>query len=172
MPKQLFLVYLGVLLLQEQPEGSAKNIVFGLAFVVTIIMAIYIYYKMQRYRRTLLEEQDLRRIARNLSKESPASPPYAAFAADAEAQPLHASASASQATLYPAQPLRYGPDDPGIYEGPSTAQPSSFGAEFQAGYDKSYPHDQFLLAEQSRPSTQHTNRSHLGNAPVQTNHFL
>ncbi|KAK3367612.1 snare associated Golgi protein-domain-containing protein [Podospora didyma] len=57
LPKQIFLVYLGVLLLQEQPDSSAKNIVFGVAFAVTIVMAVYIWYKMRGIKAVLLQEQ-------------------------------------------------------------------------------------------------------------------
>ncbi|KAG7284494.1 hypothetical protein NEMBOFW57_010869 [Staphylotrichum longicolle] len=58
---QIFLVYLGVLLLQDQPDHSAKNIVFGVAFAVTIVMAVYIWYKMRQIKRVLLAEQAERR---------------------------------------------------------------------------------------------------------------
>lgn len=61
LPKQIFLVYLGVLLLQDQPDHSAKNIVFGVAFAVTIVMAVYIWYKMRQIKRVLLAEQAERR---------------------------------------------------------------------------------------------------------------
>ncbi|KAK4140719.1 snare associated Golgi protein-domain-containing protein [Dichotomopilus funicola] len=61
LPKQIFLVYLGVLLLQSQPDGSAKNIVFGVAFAVTIVMAVYIGWKMRKIKVILLEEQAERR---------------------------------------------------------------------------------------------------------------
>ncbi|KAK3900989.1 snare associated Golgi protein-domain-containing protein [Staphylotrichum tortipilum] len=64
LPKQIFLVYLGVLLLQDKPDGSAKNIVFGVAFALTIVMAAYIWYKMRGIKRALLEEQAARRKAR------------------------------------------------------------------------------------------------------------
>ncbi|AEO67504.1 79ff4456-6600-4cfe-9294-29cf42b47c27 [Thermothielavioides terrestris] len=64
LPKQIFLVYLGVLLLQDKPDNSAKNIVFGIAFALTIVMAIYIGYKMKKVKKVLLEEQAQRRKAR------------------------------------------------------------------------------------------------------------
>jgi hypothetical protein len=64
LPKQIFLVYLGVLLLQDKPDNSAKNIVFGLAFAVTIVMAVYIYWKMRKIKTVLLAEQAESRKAR------------------------------------------------------------------------------------------------------------
>ncbi|KAK3346336.1 snare associated Golgi protein-domain-containing protein [Lasiosphaeria hispida] len=64
LPKQIFLVYLGVLLLESSPDHSAKNIVFGVAFALTIFMAVYIYYKMRGIKKTLLEEQAMRNTSR------------------------------------------------------------------------------------------------------------
>ncbi|KAK4034369.1 snare associated Golgi protein-domain-containing protein [Parachaetomium inaequale] len=64
LPKQIFLVYLGVLLLQEKADNSAKNIVFGVAFAVTVVMAVYIWYKMRKIKTVLLAEQAERRKAR------------------------------------------------------------------------------------------------------------
>lgn len=64
LPKQIFLVYLGVLLLQDKPDHSAKNILFGVAFAVTIVMAGYIWYKMRAIKKVLLAEQAARKEAR------------------------------------------------------------------------------------------------------------
>ncbi|AEO60401.1 hypothetical protein MYCTH_2309592 [Thermothelomyces thermophilus ATCC 42464] len=64
LPKQIFLVYLGVLLLQDKPDNSAKNIVFAIAFAVTVVMAVYIAYKMRKVKKVLLAEQAERRKAR------------------------------------------------------------------------------------------------------------
>ncbi|KAK3936041.1 snare associated Golgi protein-domain-containing protein [Diplogelasinospora grovesii] len=67
LPKQIFLVYLGVLLLQSKPDNSAKNIIFGVAFAVTIVMAFYIWYKMRGIKKVLLEEQEQRKRDRELA---------------------------------------------------------------------------------------------------------
>ncbi|KAK4149722.1 snare associated Golgi protein-domain-containing protein [Chaetomidium leptoderma] len=64
LPKQIFLVYLGVLLLQDSPDHSAKTIVFAIAFAVTIVMAVYIWRRMNNIKKVLLEEQAERRKAR------------------------------------------------------------------------------------------------------------
>lgn len=64
LPKQIFLVYLGVLLVQDHADNSAKNIVFAVAFVATLAMAVYIWWKMRKIKRVLLEEQAARRKAR------------------------------------------------------------------------------------------------------------
>jgi hypothetical protein len=62
LPKQIFLVYLGVLLLQDPPPGhSAKNVVFAVAFGVTFAMAGYLWGRMRRVKRVLVEEQAERR---------------------------------------------------------------------------------------------------------------
>ncbi|KAK4653433.1 Tlg2-vesicle protein [Podospora pseudocomata] len=63
LPKQIFLVYLGVLLLQDKPDDAPKNIVFGIAFVLTIVMAGYIGFKMRFVKKILIEEQEERRKA-------------------------------------------------------------------------------------------------------------
>ncbi|KAL2151742.1 hypothetical protein VTH82DRAFT_6840 [Thermothelomyces myriococcoides] len=64
LPKQIFLVYLGVLLLQDKPDNSVKNMVFAVAFAVTVVMAVYIAYKMRKVKKVLLAEQAERRKAR------------------------------------------------------------------------------------------------------------
>lgn len=57
-------MYLGVLLIQEKSDGSAKTIVFVAVFVVTIAMAVWIWYKMRAIKKVLLQEQALRKEAR------------------------------------------------------------------------------------------------------------
>ncbi|KAK4158674.1 hypothetical protein QBC43DRAFT_273929 [Cladorrhinum sp. PSN259] len=64
LPKQIFLVYLGVLLLEDKPDTSAKNVVFGVAFAITIVMAVYIMLRMRKVKKVLLDEQaERRRVA-------------------------------------------------------------------------------------------------------------
>ena len=57
-----------MLLLQDKPDSSAKNIVFGIAFAVTICMAVWLWYKMREVKRVLLEEQAERRRLGAISK--------------------------------------------------------------------------------------------------------
>ncbi|KAF2713436.1 hypothetical protein K504DRAFT_530420 [Pleomassaria siparia CBS 279.74] len=64
LPKQIFLVYLGVLLVQESTDNMIKNAMFGGVFIVTIVMAGWIWYKMKAIKKVLLEEQNQRRAAR------------------------------------------------------------------------------------------------------------
>jgi hypothetical protein len=62
LPKQLVLVYLGVLLVQESNDDLVKTLMFGAIFIVTIIMGVWIYMKMRKVKVVLLEEQELRRV--------------------------------------------------------------------------------------------------------------
>jgi uncharacterized membrane protein YdjX (TVP38/TMEM64 family) len=71
LPKQVVLVYLGVLLIEgdtEEGESSTETTiqtaVFGATFVVTVIMGVYIYYKMRFYKKQLLAAQEIRRAAK------------------------------------------------------------------------------------------------------------
>lgn len=60
LPKQLILVYLGVLLVQEQDGAGVKNALFAVAGLVTVAAAVWIWFKMKKYKTQLLEEQELR----------------------------------------------------------------------------------------------------------------
>jgi hypothetical protein len=62
LPKQIFLVYLGVLLLQESNDDVIKTVMFGAVFVITIAMGVWIYLKMRTIKKLLLEEQEIRRV--------------------------------------------------------------------------------------------------------------
>lgn len=73
LPKQVVLVYLGVLLIEKDtnPESSdsmIKNIVFGTTFLITIVLGGYIWYKMRAYRKQLMEEQRLRLEEREMAR--------------------------------------------------------------------------------------------------------
>ncbi|GKT49028.1 golgi apparatus membrane protein TVP38 [Colletotrichum spaethianum] len=69
LPKQIILVYLGVLLVQKQQNSTIKNVVFGLTAVLTIALAVYIYIKMRSVKKTLLREQSERRAQRDLVEQ-------------------------------------------------------------------------------------------------------
>ncbi|KAF2116613.1 snare associated Golgi protein-domain-containing protein [Lophiotrema nucula] len=70
LPKQIFLVYLGVILVQSDTSDGTKEqaIMFAIIFVVTIVMAVYIYMKMRKIKKVLLEEQAERRRLRDLEE--------------------------------------------------------------------------------------------------------
>ncbi len=61
LPKQIFFVYLGAVLAESTPHNSTKHIVFVIAFAITIIMAVYIWWRMRAIKAQLLQEQEARR---------------------------------------------------------------------------------------------------------------
>lgn len=69
LPKQIFLVYLGVLLVKENNDSVIKTVMFGLVFVITIAMGAWIYMKMRTIKKTLIDEQDARRMKKLESVE-------------------------------------------------------------------------------------------------------
>lgn len=91
LPKQIFLVYLGVLLLQDKPDNSAKNILFGVAFAVTIVMAVFIAWKMQKIKKVLLEEQAQRRLKARAEADAD-EPEEGQFLMESQQQTLHGRA--------------------------------------------------------------------------------
>jgi hypothetical protein len=69
LPKQIFLVYLGVLLVQEESSNTIQTVMFVALFVVTLVMAGWIWYKMRAIKKVLLEEQAQRRAAKEKEEE-------------------------------------------------------------------------------------------------------
>ncbi|CAO2653750.1 Nn.00g031610.m01.CDS01 [Neocucurbitaria sp. VM-36] len=65
LPKQIFLVYLGVLLLEQSNDNVIKTVMFGAVFLVTVAMGIWIWMKMRKVKKVLLEEQEMRRTKRS-----------------------------------------------------------------------------------------------------------
>ncbi|KAF1832270.1 hypothetical protein BDW02DRAFT_503383 [Decorospora gaudefroyi] len=61
LPKQLVLVYLGVLIVQEGDHNLVKTVMFGIILLITIIMAVWIYWRMRTVKKVLMEEQEARR---------------------------------------------------------------------------------------------------------------
>lgn len=61
LPKQIFIVYLGVLLVAQDQNNKTQNIVLGITFVVTLIMGVYIWTRMKKAKEFLLREQAARR---------------------------------------------------------------------------------------------------------------
>ncbi|KAF4837027.1 Golgi apparatus membrane protein TVP38 [Colletotrichum tropicale] len=68
LPKQIILVYLGVLLVEKKQNGNntIKNVVFGATFVLTIALAVYIWVKMRRVKKMLLAEQEQRKMQQQI----------------------------------------------------------------------------------------------------------
>lgn len=62
LPKQIFLVYLGVLLVQNSNDSVIKTVMFTIVFIITIAMGVWIWLKMAKVKKVLLEEQEQRRV--------------------------------------------------------------------------------------------------------------
>jgi uncharacterized membrane protein YciS (DUF1049 family) len=72
LPKQIILVYLGVLLVAgEHQNDTTKNIIFAITGVITVLLAAWIYYKMRSVKKILLEEQAERKRQRELTLQLP-----------------------------------------------------------------------------------------------------
>jgi uncharacterized membrane protein YdjX (TVP38/TMEM64 family) len=69
LPKQVVLVYLGVLLVQQNDDNLIKTVMFGIVFVITIALGVWIYIKMRNIKKVLLEEQEQRRVKKAESVE-------------------------------------------------------------------------------------------------------
>ncbi|KAK7940830.1 uncharacterized protein PG986_013217 [Apiospora aurea] len=63
LPKQIILVYLGVLLVAEKEGSQVQNAVLGVTFAVTIVVGVIIYKRMRTAKASLREEQ-MKRKAR------------------------------------------------------------------------------------------------------------
>jgi len=68
LPKQIVLVYLGVLLIQQDENKTSdshiKTIMFVIVGLITVVLAVWIYIKMRKIKKMLLEEQEQRRVKR------------------------------------------------------------------------------------------------------------
>ncbi|KAF3771325.1 hypothetical protein M406DRAFT_232865, partial [Cryphonectria parasitica EP155] len=64
LPKQLILVYLGVLLVGGQSDFLVKFALFGVAGVVTVGAGVWIWYKMINIKKDLLAKQEQRKAKR------------------------------------------------------------------------------------------------------------
>ncbi|KAF1954326.1 hypothetical protein CC80DRAFT_536845 [Byssothecium circinans] len=61
LPKQIFLVYLGVLLVQRSESNLVQNIMFGIVFAISLVLGVYIWIKMKKIKAVLMDEQNKRR---------------------------------------------------------------------------------------------------------------
>ncbi|KAK9779482.1 putative Snare associated Golgi protein-domain-containing protein [Seiridium cardinale] len=68
LPKQIFIVYLGVLLVAQDNNNRTETIVLVATFAVTIVMGIYIWFKMKKARQFLLQEQAERRTNHSMER--------------------------------------------------------------------------------------------------------
>lgn len=60
LPKQIFIVYLGVLLVAQDQNNRTQTIVLVITFAITVVMGIYIWFKMKKAKEALLQEQTAR----------------------------------------------------------------------------------------------------------------
>lgn len=70
LPKQLILVYLGVLLVGGQSDFWIKFALFGGAGGVTVASGVWIWIKMAKIKKDLLAEQELRRQRNGLGRNN------------------------------------------------------------------------------------------------------
>lgn len=61
LPKQIILVYLGVLLVAEKEGNVVQNVVLAITFAVTIVVGVIIYKRMRTAKAALREEQRKRK---------------------------------------------------------------------------------------------------------------
>ncbi|KAJ4376931.1 Tlg2-vesicle protein [Didymella sp. IMI 355093] len=99
LPKQIFLVYLGVLLVQDSNDDVIKTVMFGAVFVITIAMGVWIWMKMAKIKKMLLDEQEARRVKRAEGQVQIVPDVKSAFERRFEEEP-------SEFTLQPTQPTR------------------------------------------------------------------
>ncbi|WQF88834.1 Putative SNARE associated golgi family protein [Colletotrichum destructivum] len=97
LPKQIILVYLGVLLVEKQQNNTIKNVVFGATGVLTVALAVYIYIKMRSVKKTLLREQSERKAHRELLEQQKAE----AVVVETEMGPLEPVATRTDRPGYP-----------------------------------------------------------------------
>jgi hypothetical protein len=60
LPKQIVIVYVGVLLAQQQKNNTVNDIVLGITFLTTVVAGVYVFRKMRVTKKILLEEQAAR----------------------------------------------------------------------------------------------------------------
>jgi len=75
LPKQIILVYVGVLLTQQNTNNTLNYIVAGITFIITVFAGYYIYSKMKKVKEVLLEEQEARKQAKREVPRPPSMAP-------------------------------------------------------------------------------------------------
>lgn len=69
LPKQIILVYLGVLFVNQQTGNVEKGVIFGVGGTATVALGVYVWWKMGAIEKILLEEQARRRAQRMAERE-------------------------------------------------------------------------------------------------------
>lgn len=70
LPKQLILVYLGVLLVGGQSDFWVKFALFGVAGVITVVSGVWIWWKMRAIKKDLIARQDAQRARQALQRNN------------------------------------------------------------------------------------------------------
>lgn len=70
LPKQLILVYLGVLLVGGQSDFWVKFALFGVAGVITVASGVWIWWKMRAIKKDLIARQDAVRARQALRRDN------------------------------------------------------------------------------------------------------
>ncbi len=68
LPKQIILVYLGVLLVQNQSDAAVKDTILAVGFLITVAAGVFIYLRMRKYKKILLDEQAGRKADRERAR--------------------------------------------------------------------------------------------------------
>ncbi len=68
LPKQVVLVYLGVLFVQNRDDTLVKVAIFGITGVLTVVLGVYVWMRMRKIKVLLLEEQEQRKASREMER--------------------------------------------------------------------------------------------------------
>lgn len=92
-------MYLGVLLVQDSNDDMIQTVMFGIVFVITIAMGAWIWIKMNKIKKVLLDEQEQRRVKKAEDQVQVVPDVKGAFERRYDEEPL-------EFTLQPMQPTR------------------------------------------------------------------
>jgi len=84
---------------QDSNDSLIKTVMFGVVFLITIAMGVWIWLKMAKIKKVLLDEQEARRIKRAESHVEVVPDVKSAFERRYDEEP-------SEFTLQPTQPTR------------------------------------------------------------------
>jgi hypothetical protein len=116
LPKQVVLVYLGVLLVQKNEDNHIKTVMFLILGAITIALGAWIYVKMRKVKKVLLEEQEARRVKKAESVEMVPSV-KSAFERRYDNEPYEPQTYQAQPfQTHPFQSQSYQPYEPQMYE--------------------------------------------------------
>lgn len=140
LPKQLILVYLGVLLLGGKSSFWVKFGLFGVAGVVTVASGVWIYWKMRAIKKDLVAKQELKRARLALRRDNS----YFGSAAEMRSNNTAVGGGAyaprfeqEQADLYATSPYHRGDSPGGFVDSPLPPSTPSYEQQ-QRAHEKAY----------------------------------